>query len=121
MYENGPKVISSDTVAIGAGATGYSIAVKIYDLDTFALEYKASCTGTPNVKIELQQSTDGENWYIPDTLSEVVPAVTDKSYHGRQLAPITVGLMRFKITEMTEVVDDATVLLKVVAQKRYTA
>jgi len=120
MLSNGPRVIGTDTVAVGKSAIAYSKSFRLIDLDSFALEYAVACTGTPNIKIELEQCTDDTNFYIPNTLAPVIDAVIDTIYHGAQLAPITVEYARFKITEVTGVVDDSVVTLNLVAQKRFT-
>jgi len=125
MITNGPIIIkavdNANTIAIGAGAVGYSGAYILVDLSVFALEYKIACTGVPNVKLEMQQSSDATNWYTPDTMSNIASSVTDTNQHGVQLGPITVKWLRIKATEVTGVVTDTVVTVNLSAQKRFAA
>lgn len=128
MIENGPKLMKpkgstseSTTASPAASGAAFSEAYDLVDLDTFALEYQIACTGTPNVKIELQQSSDNANWFIPDNSADINSSVTDKNLHGYKLAPIPVRYLRLKVTELTGIVSDTVVTFKVSAQKRYTA
>lgn len=119
--ENGPRVIYTDTVAVPKGGVAYSKAFDLVDLDVFAMEYKAACTGTPGVKLEVEQCSDGVNWYAPDTLAEINPSLTDKAQHGCQLILITVRWMRIKYTELTNTVTDTTMTIGVSVQKRFAS
>ena len=125
METNGPIIIPnvdgnlSEAVAVGVGATVYSKAFRLVDLNEFALEYKIACTGTPDLQMQLQQSSDGVNWYIPDTLADIHAGVTDKLQHGVQLSPITVGYLRIKLIEATTTVSDTVVTLKLSCQRKY--
>jgi hypothetical protein len=119
--ENGPRVLYTDTVAVPKNGIAYSKAFDLTDLDVFAMEYKAACTGTPGVKIEVEQSSDGSNWYVPDTLAETNPSLTDKNQHGCQLILITVRLMRIKFTELTDTVTDTVMTIGISVQKRFAS
>ena len=127
METNGPIIIPnvdgnlSEAVAVGVGATVYSKAFRLVDLNEFALEYIIACTGTPNVQMQLQQSSDGVNWYIPNTLADIFDGATDKVQHGVQLSPITVGYLRIKIIEKTTTVTDTIITLALSAQKKFRA
>ena len=119
--ENGPRVLYTDTISVPKGGTGYSRAFDLTDLDVFAMEYIATCTGTPNVKIEVEQCSDGINWYAPDTLAETNPSLTDKALHGCQLILITVRWMRIKFTELTNTVTDTSMVIGISVQKRFAS
>lgn len=123
MLENGPKSISSEDVAVSKGAVAYSAAVDLCDLSDFALEYKVDCTGTPNVKLEIQQKSEhaSSDWATSDTTADINSSVTDKNQHNCRLAPVPVRYARIKITELTDIVTDTVVTLRVSAQKKFAA
>jgi hypothetical protein len=131
MRDNGPAAIvinkaGSANIAVGAGATVYTDAVSLCDLNDFALSYIVTCTGTPNVKIELQQSfrkpvTEGaaDTYYsVPETLAPIESSLTNKTIHHRQLSPVTVEFYRFKITEVTGLVSDTVVNMWLSVQRK---
>ena len=118
----GPAIIKDDTVSVGAGAVKRSTWFDLTGLNNFALEYTVSGTGAPDVKIEVEQTSDkddDDSWYKPNNIGNVVTSTSDKNPHGAHLPPITVKYLRFKITELTTVVADTSVLLKVSGQKKY--
>lgn len=128
MIENGPKIINPkgstnnySTVSPGISATLYSETWDLVDLDVFALEYQAACTGTPSVKLKLQQSSNNTDWYIPDNIADINPSLTDKNLHGIKLPPIPVRYLRISVENLSGSIDDLVVTLKVSAQKRYSA
>ena len=132
MLQNGPRVIKPkgidteySTVSVAkspdAGYIGYSDAWELVDLSNFALEYQAACTGTPGVKLEIEQSSDNSNWYTPETIADINSSLTDKSLHGQQLSPITMRYLRIKVTELTTTVTDTVVTIKLSVQKRFAA
>ena len=119
--DNGPIITETDEISVGAGETAYSDAFLIVDQDTFALEYKVACTGSPNLKIQLQQrSSSSIDWYIPTNMPDVVPSLTDKNQHGIRLGPIPIAWIRFKITEQTSTVTDSVLTISLSVQKRYS-
>lgn len=128
MRVNGPVITravgaSSDTitVSVGAGETGYSDPWLLTDADQFALEYKVACTGTPNIKIQVQQrSDDSIDWYTPYRMADTVPSVTDKNQHGCLIGPLCVRQIRFVIVEQTASVTDSVVSLRLSVQRKYT-
>ena len=128
MIENGPKLMKpkgstseSTTASPAASGTAFSETYDLVDLNQFALEYQVACTGTPNVKIQMQQSSDNTNWFIPDNSADINASVTDKNLHGYKLAPIPVRYLRLKATELTGIVSDTVVTFKVSAQKAFAA
>ena len=130
MIDNGPVVVKNladprateEAVSVGADAIAYSEAWSLVDLSSFALEYKVAATGTPSVKLELQQrSSPDVGWSDPKTLADIESNVNDKNQHSTQLFLITLAQMRIKITELTTTVSDTVVTLRLSAQKRYEA
>lgn len=127
MLSNGPVVIKPkgsandySLITVGAGETKYSEAYSLIDLNSFALEYQAACTGTPNVKLKVQQSTDNVNWYTPDTFADIKSSLTDKNLHGARLAPIPVQYLRISAQELTTTVTDTVITVRLSVQKRFT-
>lgn len=127
MIDNGPIIAKNvdgtkeEAVAVAKSATVYSKALRLIDLNEFALEFQVACTGTPDVQLQLQQSSDNVNWYVPDTLSDIHAGVTDKVLHGVKLSPIAVEYLRIKLIEGTGTVEDTVVTLKYSAQRKFEA
>jgi len=126
MRDNGPVAIpisimvagvKTFDITVSSSAVVYTDAISLCDLNDFALTYKATCTGTPNVKIELEQGiappivpngvddnpTAGQDsrFATPETLNPIETSLTNKNIHHRQLAPVTVEFYRFKITDLS--------------------
>lgn len=133
MRDNGPvalpvKLSGSTSIAVGVGATIYTDALSLCDLNDFALSYIINCTGTPNVKIELEQAivqptTQGAadaNYAVPETLAPIESSLTNKTIHHRQLSPVTVEFHRFKITEVTGLVSDTVLTMNLSVQRKGT-
>lgn len=137
MRDNGPAVVRISkwntatnapnyTILIPASSIVWTDAVSLCDLNDFALSYKVSCTGTPNVKIELEQSFQlptspnaSDTYYsVPETLAPIESSLTNKLIHHRQLSPVTVEFYRFKITEQTGLVADTTIQLWLSVQRK---
>lgn len=124
-----PVTLASGSVAIavGAGATVYTHSIDLANLDTFSLGYKVANTGVPSIKIEMEQSdvlpaTEGAadtNFVVPETISEVDPALGDNNVHRTALFPICCQYVRFKITELTTTVADSVLTMNISAQNRF--
>jgi hypothetical protein len=138
MRDNGPTPVKvglttngviNYQIPIGSTAVVYTDAISLCDLNDFALSYKVSCTGTPNVKIELEQSfqtptnaTGADTYYaVPETLAPIESSLTNKNIHHRQLSPVTVEFYRFKLTEQTGLVADTTIQLWLSVQRKWSA
>lgn len=129
MKDNGPIVIKNiattpafeEAVAVAQDSVAYSEAWSLVDLSSFALEYKVAATGTPSVKLEIQQrSSPDVDWSDPDTLANIVSNVSDKNQHSVQLTGlITLAEFRVKVTELNAATG-TVVTLRLSAQKRYT-
>jgi len=133
MRDNGPialrvGVVGNFDIAVGAGATVYTDAFSLCDLNDFALTYKVTCTGTPDVKIELEQAivaptnpnASDSNYATPETIQPIETSLTNKNIHHRQLAPVTVEFHRFKITENTGLVADTVVNMWLSVQRKWS-
>ena len=137
MRDNGPAVVRIGkwnsttgtpdyTISIPASSTVYTDAISLCDLNDFALSYKLDCTGTPDVKIELEQSFQAptnpnaaDTYYsVPETLAPIESSLTNKTIHHRQLSPVTVEFYRFKLTEQTGLVADTTINLWMSVQRK---
>jgi hypothetical protein len=98
-------------------------------LNDFALTYKATCTGSPNIKIQLEQAivapvnqnSADPNYATPETISDIETSLTNQNIHHRQLAPVTIEFYRFKITEMTGLVSDTVVNMWLSVQRKWGA
>lgn len=129
MITNGPVYLkpvgSSDdyaTISIGAGETGYSAAFELIDLNDFSLEYKANCTGSPNVKLQLQERGSVDvDWSEPDNMGSIKAALEDKNQHLCHLAPYPARFIRIKAVEQTITVTDTVITIRVIAQRKYPA
>jgi hypothetical protein len=128
MVDNGPIIrnpkgsANNYTAASPAASlSAYSETFDFCDLDVFALEYQADCTGTPSAKIEMQQSSDNTNWYVPDNTADINSALADKNLHGVKLGPIPVRYMRLKVTELGGIITDLVVTFRLSVQKRFAA
>ena len=138
MRDNGPAVVKIGVttagvvtyqIPLGSTSVVYTDAISLCDLNDFALSYMVACTGTPNVKIELQQSFQNPAvpnaadtyWATPETLAPIETSLTNKNIHHRQLSPVTVEFHRFKLTEVTGTVTDTTVQLWLSVQRKWSA
>ncbi len=130
MIENGPiylnistsATVKVSTITIGAGATGYSDAFGLIDLNDFSLEYKVAGTGIVSVKLRLQERQDtNRDWCIPDNMADIRPNVVDKNQHICRLAPLPGRYIRIEAIEQTKSVTDTVVTIRVIAQRKYPA
>ena len=128
MIQNGPELVkaigestTTTTIAVVASATGYSAVYDLVDLSVFALEYQVACTGSPNITVTIEQSTDNSNWAEPDNMKSVVTNLTNKNLHSTQINPVTLRYIRFKVVELTTTVSDTVLSIKLSAQKRFSA
>ncbi len=94
-------------IAIASAAVVYTRSFKLAFGDYFAVSYKAtSDSGSPSLKIELQQSwdvpttegsTDG-NWVESENMADIETDLTTETMHHKALTPATLAYGRFKIT-----------------------
>ena len=128
---NAPQVIpvtlaASAAIAVGAGLTVYTDVIMTDNVDTFSVEYKAVCTGLPNVKIEMEEclveptaNASYTRSVVPETISEIVAALVDSNYHLAAFFPVCARYVRFKITELSAVTADTVLTMNVAAQNRF--
>ena len=122
------KLNGNAQIALGATATVYTDSYKFGDVDYFALSYIVTCTGVPNVKIQMEQSivapvTEGAadtNFGVPKTIGDIETALTSKLIQHMQLSPVTISYVRFKIVEQTGIVTDTVVNIWLSLQKKFT-
>jgi hypothetical protein len=118
MRDNGPVAIkigvttagvTTYDITVSSSGVVYTDAISLCDLNDFALTYKATCAGTPNVKIELEQeiaaptnpNASDTAYVVPETLNPIETSLTNKNTHHRQLTPVTIEFYRFKITDLS--------------------
>lgn len=140
MRDNGPiaipigittaGVVNYDIpIPVGTATVVYTDAISLCDLNDFALSYIADCSGSPNIKIELEQSFQvptnpnaADTYYaVPETLSPIESSLTNKNIHHRQLSPVTVEFHRFKITQLSGSVVDTVVNMWLSVQRKWGA
>uniref|UniRef100_A0A6H1ZNV5 Uncharacterized protein n=1 Tax=viral metagenome TaxID=1070528 RepID=A0A6H1ZNV5_9ZZZZ len=97
----------SASIAVASTAVVYTKAMKLAFGDYFALSYKAvSAAGSPDVKIELEQSyelptTEGSSdaeWVEPENMADIETNLTVETQKHKSLSPIPLPYGRFKIT-----------------------
>jgi len=115
--------------AIAVASTG-TIYTKSFDMGMasfFGVFVKAaSVTGTPDFKVELQESyiepaTEGAadgNWVEPDGFSDIFEEITDKLAHIKTITPIPMKFGRYKITGLNANPADCLVTIYNFVQER---
>jgi hypothetical protein len=104
-------------------ASGLSVYTDSFDISTgeyFALSYQAtSVLGTPNMGIELEQSTSlpavegaaDANWVEAENYTDIVTGLTSETVHNKSFSPIAMPYARFRINEA--LASDAKLTIKV--------
>ena len=112
---------STDVIPVAAEVTVYTRAFQLSSAQFFGLFAKAtSVVGTPNVKIELQQSYDtpategsADGDYVePDGFDDVFSPINDQLAHIKTIAPVPMTYGRYKITGLTGNPADTTLEMK---------
>jgi hypothetical protein len=122
------KLAGSQNITLGSSAVIYTDTFRFGDVDYFALSYIVSCTGLPNLKIEMEQSivlpvaenAADVNFGVPKTIGDIETALTATTIKHMQLMPVTIPYVRFKITEQTGTVTDTVVKMWLSLQKKFT-
>jgi len=122
------KLATSQNITLGSSAVVYTDSFRFGDVDYFALSYIVTCTGIPNLKIEMEQSivlpvaenAADVNFGVPKTIGDIETALTAKTIQHMQLMPVTIPYVRFKITEQTGTVTDTVVQMWLSLQKKFT-
>jgi len=121
------KLAGDANISVPKGRTIYTDSFRFGDVNDFALVYIQTCTGIPNIKIQMEQSrvppttenAADNNFGVPKTVGDLETALTSKIIQLMQLTPITVGYIRFKITEQTNLVTDTVVNMWLSLQKKF--
>lgn len=111
MYIGQPKKIvtsvDSPIIAVASTAVVYTKAFKLEFAEYFGLWLKVnSVTGTPDIKVELEESyalptTEGAsdaNWVEPDGFDDISSQINDEVAHIFTLSPVPMPYGRLKIT-----------------------
>ena len=123
------KLAGEAQMALGAtGVARYTDSIQFGDVDYFALSYIATCTGTPSIKIEMEQSivkpvtenTADTNFGVPKRIGNIETALTSKTIQHLQLYPVTLPYVRFKITANATSPTDIVVQMWLSLQKKFT-
>ena len=118
---------SNGTSPIAVASTGvvYTKAFAIKQGVYFGLQAIMNGTGSPNMKVELQQgaslpATEGAadaKWVIPEGMVDVFSSLADKLLHIKSLSPVPMTYARFKITGLGANPADATIDMDVFQQE----
>lgn len=107
---NVPISVPSTTVV-------YSKAFQLKYGTAFGIWLKAAGTGSPNMKIELQQSANppaaeiavaDANYVVGDGVPDIYSALADTNAHVKSLSPVPMTYARLKITGLGSNPADAT-------------
>ena len=121
------KKSGSANIAIPKNTAVYTDSFRFGDVDTFALSYVVSCTGIPNIRIQMEQSQVGPvtegvadvNFAVPKTIPDVETSLTSKLIQHYPLTPLCLSYIRFKITELSNTVTDTVVNMYLSLQKKF--
>jgi len=125
-----PDIMSSDgltkDIAVGKSEIIYTKAFKLAFAEYFSLFFKATSTGTVNIKIELEQcwelpTTEGDSdddYVEPDGASDIA-TLTDETQHCKAITPIVSEYGRFKLTGAADNDADNTIRMRLGKQEDY--
>lgn len=105
----------------------YTDSFRFGDVDTFALSYIITCTGVPDIKIQMEQSiyppavenVADTNFAVPRTVPDIEVSLTSTTMQHSYFDPLCLLYVRFKITEQTGSIDDTTVNMWMSLQKKF--
>jgi hypothetical protein len=126
--ENITTAADSVSIAVASAAVVYTKAFDLSYGAYFALAYKAvSATGSPSIKIELEQSwilptTEGAadaNWVVPEGATATEADLTTETQHLKALSPVTMPFGRLKITGSGTNPADTIVTAKISQQQQF--
>jgi hypothetical protein len=106
-------------IAVASTAAVYSKSFYMRYGQAFAIRYQLASSGTPNVKIELEQgilapTTEGAAdlaWVCPSQNSMINSNVNDKLVHIDPVTPCAMPMARIKITGINANPADTTITL----------
>ena len=113
------KLNGSVNIAVPKNTKVRTDPFKFGGVNDFAIIYQVSNTGLPSIRIQMLQSIDGVNWFLPKTVSDIETALTSKSLQGGPLMPICAPWICFDITELTNTVTDTVVNLSIIIQTKF--
>lgn len=121
------KLAGEENIIILKNGVIYTDSLKFGGVNDFALSYIVSCTGLPNIKIQMEQSivppavenAADDNFGVPKTIGDIETTLTSKAIQHMQLMPVTIGYIRFKITEQTDLVTDTVVKMWLSLQSKF--
>ena len=124
---NVKTIVGSDgAVSITVASTGtvYTHSFRIPSGAFFGIAVIASATGTPDYKVELEQSytppaTEGSsdgNWVTPDGISPIFAEIADSSIHIKTVSPVPMPYARFKLTGLNSNSSDTALTIKLFVQ-----
>lgn len=122
------KLNGDGNIAVGASGTVYTDAFAFGDADYFALSYIVTCTGVPDIKIQMEQgltipaspNASDTAYGVPKTVGDIETSLTSKLIQHMQLMPVTIPYVRFKIVEQTGIVTDTVINMWLSTQKKFT-
>jgi hypothetical protein len=94
----------------------------------FGLAYKATATGSPSVKIELEEgdidllNSEGcacATWVEPENMADIESDLTTETWHQKTITPIVAPYGRFKITGSGTNPADTIVNMKIKMQSAF--
>lgn len=115
-------------IAVASTATVYTRSFKLGFGDHFGISYKAtSSSGTPDLKIELEQSfqepaTEGsqdDNWVQGENISDIETSLTTETMHHKEIVPVTLPYARIKITGNAANPADTTIAIRISKQEEF--
>lgn len=115
----------SPNIAIAGEVTVYTKSFSTKYSAYFGIWYKAaSASGTPTLKVELEQSykrptTEGAadgDWVVAESASDIESNLNDELAHVATLAPSPMPYGRLKITGLTSNPEDAILVAKLFSQ-----
>jgi len=117
---------TSTTTLLPTTATSvYTHSFPIKSGEYFSLGYKAtSVGGTPNVNIQLQQSTTkpgtegatDTDWVVPDNVGNIATGVTTETQHWIALSPVPLPYARFLVNEIGSSTETQVTLILTVVE-----
>ena len=99
---------NASPIPVASTAVKYSQSIKLAFSSYFALSYKLSSSGTPDVQIDLEHSVDGKppvtegsssaNFIIPAAITSIETDLTTKVWNMKEINPVTSVYVRLKLT-----------------------
>ena len=118
------KIDGLESMDVKNNVVYYTKAINISKAIYFGLHLQASSAGTPALQIDMQQSfqaptNDGaadSNFVIPDGASALYTNLADTLAHVKQISPVPMTWIRFKISGLGSNPADTTLKMKLFTQ-----